>query len=188
MDWWYLLALATALAMDAFAVALVVGLSLRPLTRRHVFRLSFHFGLFQALMPAIGWSAAVSVHRHVAAVDHWVAFGLLASIGGRMIWNASRGGAGAPPAAADPTAGWSLVLLSVATSVDALAAGFSLGLIGSAILAPVAVIGIVAAGFTVLGMRLGRRIGSGWGRRVEILGGLILIGIGIKIVLQHLAA
>ncbi len=179
-----LLALAVALAMDAFAVAIVAGLTLERLTGRHVFRLAFHFGLFQALMPVLGWLAGRAVYRHIAAVDHWIAFGLLAFVGGRMSWGAWQGEEEKRPVR-DPTSGWDLVLLSVATSIDALAVGLSLAMVGSAIVVPSAVIGVVAAAFTVTGMLLGRRVGSLWGRRVEFLGGLILVAIGVKIVIEH---
>lgn len=188
MDWLNLLALAVALAMDAFTVAVVVGLTAAPLTKRRVFRLSFHFGLFQGLMPVIGWAAGVAVHKYIAAFDHWVAFGLLAAVGGRMILNALSDDENTVKSSNDPTSGWSLVFLSIATSIDALAVGLSLGLIGAAIIMPVFVIAIVASGFTVLGMLLGRRIGLRWGKRVEVLGGVILLGIGVKILLEHLAA
>jgi putative Mn2+ efflux pump MntP len=187
MGWLNLLALAVALAMDAFAVSIVAGLTVKPLTKRHVFRLAFHFGLFQALMPAIGWAAGVAVHKYIAAFDHWIAFGLLAFVGGRMIWGALFGEEETLDDSRDPTSGWSLVILSVATSIDALAIGLSLGVMGSTILVPVLVIGIVAAGFTILGMLLGRQIGSMWGKRVEVLGGIILLGIGCRIVIEHLA-
>jgi manganese efflux pump family protein len=180
-----LLALAFALAMDAFAVALVTGLTLNPLKRRQVFRLSFHFGLFQAMMPLIGWTAGTAVHRWIASFDHWIAWGLLAFVGGRMILGAFHG-AEETPSRNDPTSGWDLVLLSVATSIDALAVGLSLAVIGSPIVVPAAVIGIVAAGMTVIGMVLGRRISALWGKRVEILGGLILFAIGTKILIDHL--
>lgn len=186
MDWLNLFGLAAALAMDAFAVAVVAGLTLDALTKRRVFRLSFHFGLFQGLMPTVGWIAGVAIHKYIAAFDHWAAFGLLVFVGGRMIHNSVRSDQEEPRIAADPTKGWSLVLLSIATSVDALAVGLSLALIGSKIFVPVIIIGIVAAGFTILGMHLGRRIGKAWGRKVEILGGIILIGIGLKIVLEKL--
>jgi len=187
MGWIGLLALACALAMDAFAVAIVTGLTLNPMTRRHVFRLTFHFGLFQALMPIIGWLAGNAVHKYISAFDHWVAFGLLAFVGGRMLWGALHGQE-EDKASGDPTSGRALVLLSVATSIDALAVGLSLAMIGSTILIPAVVIGIVAAAFTATGMVLGRRIGSLWGKRVEVLGGLILVGIGIKIVAKHVFA
>jgi manganese efflux pump family protein len=185
MGWFSLLAIAVALAMDAFAVSIVAGLTLNPLTGRHVFRLAFHFGLFQALMPAIGWAAGKAVHAYMADVDHWLAFGLLAFVGGRMVWGALRGGEERPPR--DPTSGWDLILLSVATSIDALAVGLSLALIGSAIVVPALVIGLVAATFTAVGMLLGGRIGARWGARVEVLGGLILVAIGAEIVVRHLA-
>lgn len=187
MGWMSLLAIAVALAMDAFAVAIVAGLTVRPLTKRHVFRLAFHFGLFQALMPVIGWTAGMMVHRYLSSVDHWLAFALLAFVGGRMTWGALRG-EGERSFANDPTSGWALVLLSLATSIDALAVGLSLSMIGVAIVVPALVIGLVAAGFTTIGMILGRRIGSLWGKRIEVVGGLILIAIGIRIVVQHLWA
>ena len=185
MGWLSLLALACALAMDAFAVAMVTGLTLRPLTRRHVFRLAFHFGLFQALMPALGWAAGNAVRNYIAAFDHWIAFGLLTFVGGRMIWGALTGDGDKAAAANDPTSGWSLVVLSVATSIDALAVGLSLAMLGLPIVVPAVIIGLVAAAFTAVGMALGRRLGSLWGKRVEILGGLILIGIGVEIVVEH---
>ncbi len=186
MGWFSLLALACALAMDAFAVAIVSGLTLNPLTRRHVFRLAFHFGLFQALMPVIGWAAGKAVHSYISAFDHWVAFGLLGFVGGKMLWGALHEGEDEERPKGDPTSGWALVVLSVATSIDALAVGLSLAVIGAEIVVPAVVIGLVAAAFTAVGMVLGRRIGTIWGKRVEVLGGAILIGIGVKIVAEHL--
>jgi putative Mn2+ efflux pump MntP len=186
MDWISLIAVACALAMDAFAVAIVSGLTLDPLTGRHVFRLAFHFGLFQALMPVIGWTAGSAVYSYIASADHWVAFGLLAFVGGRMIWSALHEDQ-EKKALNDPTSGWTLVVLSIATSIDALAVGLSLAMIGSDIIIPAIVIGLVAAAFTVTGMLLGGRIGALWGRRVEALGGIILVAIGAKIVIEHLS-
>jgi putative Mn2+ efflux pump MntP len=179
-----LFAIAVALAMDAFAVAVVAGLSLDPLTRRHVFRLAFHFGLFQALMPVLGWLAGRAVHERIAEYDHWVALALLGFVGGRMILGAFRDedGAAAPQ---DPTSGWTLVMLSVATSLDALAVGLSLAMVGSPIVLPAVVIGAVAAAFTAAGMLLGRRLGGLWGKRVEVVGGLVLVAIGVRIVFEH---
>ncbi len=187
MGWLSLLVVANALAMDAFAVAVVAGLSPSPLTRRRVFRLSFHFGLFQALMPMIGWAAGRAIYRYIAQIDHWVAFGLLTLVGGKMIVGALRADE-ETCTPNDPTSGWDLILLSFATSIDALAVGLSLAMIGSKILVPSLVIGLVAAMLTALGMALGRRIGALWGRRVEEIGGLVLIAIGVKILLDHLAA
>jgi manganese efflux pump family protein len=171
--------------MDAFAVAIVTGLTLQPMTRRHVFRLAFHFGLFQALMPIIGWTAGTAVHAYIEAFDHWIAFGMLAFVGGNMVRGAIRGEQDQAASTKDPTVGWDLVLLSVATSIDALAVGLSLAMVGAKIVFPAMVIGIVAAVFTASGMVLGRRIGALWGKRVEVLGGLILVAIGVKIVVEH---
>jgi putative Mn2+ efflux pump MntP len=182
-----LIGVAVGLAMDAFAVAIGAGLTLRAPDARQTFRLAWHFGLFQALMPVIGWAAGRTVADWLAPVDHWIAFGLLAAIGAKMIYEAiwqdedekSR---------ADPTKGWSLVLLSVATSIDALAVGLSLALLGVSIWYPALVIGVVAAAFTIVGLQLGKRFGALLGRRVEVLGGVILIGIGLKILVEHLTA
>ena len=185
MDVVTLLGIAVALAMDAFAVAVATGLSIVPLTRRHVFRMAFHFGLFQALMPVAGWAAGRMISDVIGAFDHWVAFGLLTFVGGKMLIGAFRGG-DATRTAQDPTRGWELILLSIATSIDALAVGLSLAVLGSTILIPALVIGVVAAFLTATGMVLGRKIGILWGKRVEVLGGLILIAIGVNIVVEHL--
>ena len=185
MDWLSLLAIAVALAMDAFAVAIVTGLTLSPMTGRHIFRLAFHFGLFQALMPILGWWAGMAMHRYLEAFDHWVAFGLLAFVGGRMIGGA-LGEKERKKVPNDPTSGWDLVLLSVATSIDALAVGLSLAMLGTTIIYRALVIGVVAASFTTAGMILGRRIGTLWGKRVEIFGGIIICAIGLKIVIGHM--
>ena len=187
MDFLTLLGIALALAMDAFAVALGTGMNLATMTGRHLFRLGFHFGLFQALMPVIGWLAGLAVQQQVAAWDHWIAFVLLAFVGGKMLKEAFAD-KDDEAAAIDPTRGMSLVLLSLATSIDALAVGFSLSLLGVSIWTPAVVIGLVAGLLTVFGMLLGRRAGDKWGPRVEIVGGLILIGIGLKILIEHMTA
>ena len=179
-----LLGIAVGLAMDAFAVAIGVGLNAPEVGLRKTLRLAWHFGLFQALMPIIGWLAGLSVERWISGVDHWVAFGLLAAIGGHMIYEALHGDEEAR-GAKDPTRGASLVVLSVATSIDALAVGLSLALLGVEIWWPAVVIGVVAFAFTAAGLHLGRRFGALFGRRMEIAGGLILIAIGVKILVDH---
>ncbi len=171
--------------MDAFAVSIGVGLNATVVGPRMTVRLAWHFGFFQFFMPVVGWLAGISVAQWIGGVDHWIAFGLLAAIGGKMIYEAF-GGDEETRLTKDPTRGASLVLLSVATSIDALAVGLSLALLGVRIWYPAVVIGLVAFAFTAAGLHLGRRFGSLFGRRVEILGGLILIGIGIKILLEHL--
>ena len=184
MDWLSLLALAVALAMDAFAVSLAAGSVLQPVTFRHCFRLGFHFGLFQGLMPIVGWLAGMTIQAFIAAWDHWVAFGLLAYIGIRMIREALADDDERP--ATDPSRGITLVMLSIATSIDALAVGLTLAMVDIIIWIPTLVIGIVACVFSVAGVLLGHRIGAAWGRRVEIFGGLVLVAIGTKILVSDL--
>jgi manganese efflux pump family protein len=184
MDFLTLLGIALALAMDALAVALAAGLALPVLTGRHLFRLGFHFGLFQAVMPVLGWLAGMTVQQWISAYDHWIAFGLLTFIGVKMIREARQGQTDTAPRL-DPTRGLTLVLLSLATSIDALAVGLSMAMLDVDIWIPAAVIGLVCAVLTVAGMLLGRRIGSNWGPRVEIAGGLTLIVIGVKILLEE---
>lgn len=176
--------IAVALAMDAFAVALAAGVTLERITGRHLFRFGFHFGLFQALMPVLGWLAGVSVQRWIADYDHWIAFALLAFVGIKMIREALAEGDDEAETS-DPTRGLTLVMLSVATSIDALAVGLSLGLLRVDVWLPAAVIGLVCGALTVAGLLLGGRIGRLWGKRVEILGGLVLCAIGLKILLEH---
>lgn len=184
IGWISITAVAIALAMDAFAVAIVTGLTLDALTARRIFRLSFHFGLFQAMMPVIGWIAGTTLQEYIAGVDHWVAFGLLAFVGTRMIVGAVR--EVQYERRADPTKGWHMVALSVATSIDALAVGLSFAVLGQPIAGPAAVIGVITAGLTAVGMGLGRRIGLRWGPRVEAVGGGVLIVIGARILAAHL--
>lgn len=184
MDILTLFGIAVALAMDAFAVALATGLTLPQLTGRHLFRFGFHFGLFQALMPVLGWLAGVTVREQIEAFDHWLAFGLLTLVGAKMLWEAWHGDEESPREG-DPTRGLSLVVLSIATSIDALAVGLSLAVLGVTIWTPALVIGLIAAILTVCGMLLGRRLGRAWGTGVEIFGGLVLIAIGVKILIEH---
>jgi len=186
MGWLSLLALAVALAMDAFAVAIVTGVTLASMTWRHVFRLAFCFGMFQALMPVLGWLAGTAVRSAIEAFDHWVAFGLLCLVGGKMLWSGLCGSEGDRPAA-DCTSGWALWFLSVSTSIDALAVGLSLALLKTPILYPSVIIGIVAFLMTAAGMVFGDKLGRMFGKRVEVAGGLILVGIGVKILWDHLA-
>ena len=170
--------------MDAFAVSIVAGLTLPRLTGRHVFRLAFHFGLFQFFMPVLGWLAGQTVTGYVATSGHWVAFGLLALVGGKMVWESRS--AGGPAARKDPTRGWSLVALSTATSLDALAVGLSMALIDVSIWLPSVVIGLVAGAMTWIGIVFGSRLGKAYSRRAELVGGLVLIAIGLRVLIASL--
>lgn len=184
-----LIGVAFGLAMDAFAVSMGVGIVLRRVNGRQTFRLAWHFGLFQALMPVVGWLAGMSVERWIAPVAGWVAFLLLGGIGGKMIYEALRHrDDGEERRVADPTRGVPLVILSVATSIDALAVGLSMGLLRQDVWYPALVIGAVAGAMTVLGLQLGRRFGALLGRRMEVVGGVVLVGIGVRILVEHLTA
>jgi putative Mn2+ efflux pump MntP len=176
------LAIALGLAMDAFAVAAASSVVLGGVSARQCFRLSFHFGLFQALMPVAGWLAGSTLTGWIGGYGHAAAFGLLALVGARMIYEAATRRGDGPRA--DPTRGLTLVALSVATSIDALVVGVSFALLEVRIWLPCLVIGLVAAAMTLLGLVIGSRLGMRFGRRMEVAGGLVLIAIGVKILLS----
>ena len=169
--------------MDAFAVSIAAGASLDRVTPRHVFRMAFHFGLFQFGMPVLGWWAGSTIAGYIAAYDHWLAFGLLSAVGGKMWWNALRGAEEA--SATDPTRGWLLVALSVATSIDALAVGFGMALMSVGVFVPCLVIGLVAAGFSTVGITCGGKMLRKWGRPAQVMGACALILIGVRILVSH---
>jgi len=173
--------IAVALGCDAFAVGLGVGC--RFCGPRQVFRLSFHFGLFQFLMPLAGWLAGHHILAWAKTWGSWIAFGLLIFIGIRML----REGFGPPEEETecqDPTKGLSLVMLSVATSIDALGVGFSLGVLNQNLFMVAVWIGIVAAAMTWLAMKIGNRLSQRFAKRMEIVGGLILVAIAFKLLLS----
>jgi putative Mn2+ efflux pump MntP len=181
-----LLGIAVGLAMDAFAVAIATGIVLGTVSGRQTFRLAFHFGLFQFLMPVVGYLAGMTVERYIAEYDHWLAFALLVYIGGKMVHEGFRGEEEEGNGGKDPTRGMSLVVLSVATSIDALAVGVSLGVLhNEGIVYPGVVIGVVACTFTAAGLHLGKRLGAVFGKRMEIVGGVVLVAIGVKILLDQ---
>ena len=185
MSFFVIVAIALGLAMDAFAVAIACSVNLRQISGRQIFRLAFHFGLFQAIMPIVGWLAGIGAKQYIESWDHWIAFGLLSFVGLKAILETFRE-SHEQKISTDPTKGISLIIFSIATSIDALAVGISLAMIDTDIFFPAFVIGIITAGITTLGMFIGSKVGSRFGSFVEVLGGLILIGIGIKIVISHL--
>jgi putative Mn2+ efflux pump MntP len=177
-----------SLAMDAFAVSVSSGISIKDLKVFHAARASFFFALFQFAMPVAGWYLGMAFAVYIQAFDHWVAFGLLVLIGGKMLFEASKekeetGGQGK-----DIRSLPCLLLLSVATSIDALAVGLSFSLLGQDIWVPAILISVITFAVCLTGFEFGRRIGVLLEKRAEILGGLILIGIGVKILLEHLLA
>ena len=187
-----------SLSMDAFAVSVGAGISLRDLKLFHMIRASLSFGLFQFFMPVAGWRLGETVSSYIEAYDHWAAFALLAFIGGRMVKaglpskekSPPPGGAREKTAAADIRNIGTLLVLSLATSIDALAVGVSFSLLNREIWMPAALIGGITFLVCVAGFELGRRLRSGISFAPEkwahLAGGLILIGLGIKILAEHL--
>jgi putative Mn2+ efflux pump MntP len=173
--------------MDAFAVSIGVSLRLGGISHRQSFRLALHFGLFQFLMPCGGWLLSRSIQSYIQAVDHWIAFFLLLLIGGRMVRDSFNHEDKAMKKRSDPTKGVTLLVLAIATSIDAFAAGLSLGLLNTKVLYPALVIGIVAFILSLTGSRLGPILGKIIGKRAELIGGVVLILIGSKILFDHLS-
>ena len=179
-----IMVIAVALAMDAFAVSMAAAAAGYAADRRAVFRLSFHFGLFQGIMPVLGWSLGHSMERAIARYDHWVAFGLLSLVALRMIYsglNPDR-----PAGRSDPSRGWTLVMLSTATSIDALAVGLTLAALQVAVIYPAAVIGLITCAMCVAAIAGGRRFGPRLGDRAQIFGGTILFLVGLRVLISHL--
>jgi putative Mn2+ efflux pump MntP len=183
-----ILLVAVGLAMDSFAVSLGVGTSGQARTARPIFRLSFHLGLFQGLMTLLGWLAGITIARFISSIDHWVALALLVYVGGNMIRSGLRQESHEQPELSqnNPTKGKTLVMLSIATSIDALAVGLSLGMVDVNIVGASLVIAFVTLGFSLAGLLAGRQLGMKFGKRMEVVGGIILIGIGLNILVTHL--
>jgi len=183
----FVLGVALALAADCFAVSLGVASGARVLTVKQAVRMAAFFGGFQFLMPVLGWLAGARLLGFIRDLDHWVAFGLLAAVGAHMIYESFERAGGEKEVRADRTRGRRLLVLAVATSIDALAVGLSLGVMESSILYPAAVIGATSFVMTIAGSRLGPIVGRVAGRRAELLGGLILIAIGVRILVEHMS-
>ena len=179
-------AVALALAMDAFAVALSSSVSLGRADIGHYVRMSLAFGFFQFAMPVIGWALGLSVRSWIEAWDHWIAFALLLAVGLNMLREAffceEEG-----ECSGNPSRGVTLLLLAVATSIDALAVGLSFSMAGISVWMPSAVIGLVCAALTALGIRLGTALGHSelLGGKAALLGAFVLIGIGVNILHEH---
>ena len=176
--------LALGLAADAFAVSVAAGSTGATRGPRSMIRLSFHFGLFQFMMPVLGWLAGLSIERYVQSVDHWIVFGLLCWVAVHMMRSARTSDDGI--AQHDPSRGVMLVVLSVATSLDALAIGVSLALLRVSIWYPSIIIGIVTSTTSFVGILLGQRFSRKFGRWAVICGAVLLLLIGMRILLAHL--
>ncbi|MDD5309026.1 MAG: manganese efflux pump MntP family protein [Deltaproteobacteria bacterium] len=179
-----ILLLALALSADAFTVGAAVGLG--HCAARQIFRLSFHFGLFQSIMSLAGALAGTFLIVYMKDFDHWIAFGLLAFVGGKMIYESFKQDEDAKRS--DPTCGLSLVGLSLAVSIDALAAGIGLAAAKAPLFLAVATIGAVSSAATLVAMLLAGRIPANAAKRAELVAGLILIALGTKILWDHMGA
>jgi putative Mn2+ efflux pump MntP len=187
------LLIAVALSMDAFAVSIGTGVCSPGIRPAHAVRASLSFGLFQFAMPVVGWLLGGAFRSLIQDFDHWIAFGLLAFIGGKMLVESF--GVKDPSSCSDEERARSdirnlgtLLVLSVATSIDALAVGLSYSVLGTPILAPAATIGVVTFALCAVGVEFGKRIGARFERWAQLAGGLVLIGIGAKILIEHFSS
>lgn len=182
-----ILLIAVSLALDAFAVSVSSGISVPGFGWKHAVKMGCYFGFFQFAMPLLGWLLGTGVSRYIEAVDHWIAFGLLALIGGKMVIEALKKGGGEEPCAPTELTARRLTVLAVATSIDALAVGVSMAFIDVNVIAAALVIGVVAFALSLVGGLVGKRLGGLFQKRAELVGGVVLIGIGVKILTEHLA-
>ena len=188
---WEHFLIALALAMDCLAVSVVCGVLIRKWEMRLVLRLAFFFGLFQALMPLIGWALTTHFSQYLEAIDHWIAFAMLGFIGGKMIWDSFKD---EDEPHLNPRGFKTQLAMAVATSIDALAVGITYACTGynsiRSISLPLGIIGLVSFIMSILGFSLGVRFGEAVNKKMrpELLGGIILMGIGVKILIEHLCA
>jgi putative Mn2+ efflux pump MntP len=176
--------IAVGLSMDAFAVSVVSGSAYKQLKIKHAFRIAVFFGGFQAIMPLIGSLAGISVKEYVAGYDHWMAFALLSAVGAKMIYESFK--ITSAEGNFNPESILVLLVLSVATSIDALAVGITLSFLQVSIATAVIIIGLVTFVLSYLGVLIGKRFGHFFENKIEALGGLVLIGLGAKILFEHL--
>jgi len=184
MDILTVLILAIGLSMDSFAVSIGCGLTEQKISFRHAAEISFSLAFFQGILPVAGWFMGTEIKGYVENIDHWIAFLLLLFLGGKMIIESFKKDKG--NALSDIYSWKHIITLSIATSIDALVVGFSYALASSRnIFGGALIIGAVTFFFAMLGIRIGKDVGSSLGPKVELLGGVILIGIGLKVLLQH---
>lgn len=179
--------IAVGLSMDAFAVSVCKGLCMKRLNVRQALVIALFFGGFQGLMPLIGWALGTQFERFITPVDHWIAFGLLALIGGKMLWDALHEDDEALACPADGKLDMrELVMLAIATSIDALAVGVTFAFLRVDIAVSVGLIGLTTFVLSLVGVAVGHRFGARYEKPATIVGGVVLILIGLKILLEHL--
>ncbi len=185
MDLFSIIFIAFGLAMDAFAVSVTSGITIKQLKIRNALKIALFFGAFQAFMPVIGWLAGLSLRAFISSVDHWIAFGLLFFVGCKIIYESVK--LEPRERTIDPLDVSILLMLSIATSIDALVVGVSFAFLKVSIATPVIIIGVVTFILSFTGVYIGDRFGHFFEKKIEIAGGVILIGIGTKILVEHLA-
>jgi putative Mn2+ efflux pump MntP len=178
--------LALGLAADAFAVSLSSGLTIKHMKLNKALKIALFFGGFQAFMPLLGWLVGLAFRGFISSIDHWVAFGLLSLIGAKMIYESTQEEIGEKKF--NPLDIYTLITLSIATSIDALAVGLGFSVLKTSILAPVTAIGFITFSLSFIGVFLGHKCGDLFQNKIELIGGLVLIIIGSKILLEHLTA
>lgn len=186
MAFWELLLIGVGLSMDAFAVSVCKGLGMSKINLRNTLTIGLFFGGFQALMPLIGWMLGVQFEQYITSFDHWVAFGLLVFIGGKMVWDVLRGGEEQEIGCDDSLNLRELLVLAIATSIDALAVGISFAFLEVNIGEAIATIGAVTLLISIAGVFIGHQFGARYQAQATLAGGIILILIGSKILLEHL--
>ena len=186
MSLFALFVLAVGLCMDSFAVSLTSGVLLRPFVLSRVLKIAVFMAVFQGAMPLVGWLLGIGFKSYIEAYDHWVAFGVLLFLGVKMIWEGWPRKNEEAPSCIDPSDTRTLVGLSLATSIDALAVGISFAFLNMSMVVPTIVIVGVTFVFSVAGLYIGRQFGRHIHHYAEVLGGVILIGLGVKILLEHI--
>ena len=184
MDIPTMLLIAFALAMDAFAVSIANGIVVTHQRRRSAVTMALFFGGFQMFMPVMGWLAGLGVKELITGVDHWIAFGLLAFIGSKMIYDSTNERDGKKENRLTIN---TLLTLSIATSIDALMVGLSFAFLQTYVVTPIITIGIVTCSLSLMGFYFGNTLGRFFGNKVKIVGGVILIAIGLRILLEHIS-
>jgi len=183
MDLLTILLVALGLAMDALAVSIAKGITVSHNRRKAAIMLATFFAGFQMLMPVIGWVAGISLRDVIVGIDHWIAFGLLSFIGVKMFYESTKD---ADDGKGDELKIVAVLILAVATSIDALMVGLSFAFLETSIVLPIAVIGAVTFILSSVGFIFGCSLGKVFGKKIEVIGGIILIAIGVRILLEHL--
>ena len=187
MSLWEIILIGVGLSMDALAVSMCKGLAMKRFNAKNALIIGAYFGGFQALMPTIGWLLGRSFESVIKSFDHWVAFGLLAIIGGKMIWDSLHETEGESEAESNPRIDHrEMLMLAVATSIDALAVGITFAFLSVNIVPAATAIGLTTFTISFVGVAIGNKFGSRFRDRAQLAGGIVLVAIGIKILIEHL--